>query len=141
MWEMVRRLREAGVTIVLTTHYIDEAEQMADRVGVIARGKLLLVEEKTALMRKLGRTQLMLTMQETLAAIPESLAPWHLELRAGGTELVYTYDAQAETSGIPALLRQLGTLGLDVKGLQTKQSSLEDIFVGLVHGATAEQAA
>ena len=139
MWEMVRHLREAGVTIVLTTHYIDEAEQMADRVGVIARGKLLLVEEKTALMRKLGRTQLILTMQEDLAAIPDALASWHLELRSGGSELVYTYDTQAETSGIPALLRQLGVLGLDVKGLQTKQSSLEDIFVGLVHGKNAEQ--
>jgi ABC-2 type transport system ATP-binding protein len=141
MWDMVRRLREAGVTIVLTTHYIDEAEQMADRVGVIARGKLLLVEEKTALMRKLGRTQLMLTMQETLASVPDALAPWHLELRRDGSELVYTYDAQAETSGIPALLRQLGVLGLDVKGLQTKQSSLEDIFVDLVHGRNAEQPA
>jgi ABC-2 type transport system ATP-binding protein len=108
---------------------------------VIARGKLLLVEEKTALMRKLGRTQLMLTMQETLASVPDALAPWHLELRRDGSELVYTYDAQAETSGIPALLRQLGVLGLDVKGLQTKQSSLEDIFVDLVHGRNAEQPA
>jgi len=133
MWQMVRELRASGVTIVLTTHYIEEAEEMADRVGVISKGRLILVEEKTALMRKLGKTQLLLQLQQPLAAIPDGLAPWPLELAKGGTELVYSYDAQAENSGITALLRQLATLGLDVKNLQTRQSSLEDIFVDLVH--------
>jgi ABC-2 type transport system ATP-binding protein len=141
MWEMVRRLRESGVTIVLTTHYIDEAEQMADRVGVIARGKLVLVEEKKALMRKMGRAQLILTLQHGVAAVPDALAPWKLERRADGLELVYTYDMQAESSGIPALLKQLGEAGLDVHHVQTKQSSLEDIFVDLVHGRGGERAA
>ena len=133
-WEMVRRLRDSGVTIVLTTHYIDEAEQMADRVGVIDKGKIVLVEDKALLMRKLGKAQLLtLTMQQTLATLPAELAPWNLALAAGGGELVYSYDMQAESSGIPALLRQLDLLGLDVKNLQTRQSSLEDIFVNLVH--------
>jgi len=133
MWAMVRGLRASGVTIVLTTHYIEEAEEMADRVGVISKGRLILVEEKAALMRKMGKTQLLLGLQQPLAAIPGDLAPWHLDLAAGGTELTYSYDAQAENSGITALLRQLDTLGLDVKTLQTRQSSLEDIFVDLVH--------
>ncbi len=133
MWAMVRGLRASGVTIVLTTHYIEEAEEMADRVGVISKGRLILVEEKAALMRKLGKTQLLLQLQQPLAAIPDGLAPWPLDLAKGGTELIYSYDAQAENSGITALLRQLDTLGLDVKTLQTRQSSLEDIFVGLVH--------
>lgn len=106
---------------------------MADRVGVISKGRLILVEEKAALMRKMGKTQLLLGLQQPLAAIPGALAPWHLDLAAGGTELTYSYDAQAENSGITALLRQLDTLGLDVKTLQTRQSSLEDIFVDLVH--------
>ena len=141
MWEMVRRLRENGVTIVLTTHYIDEAEQMADRVGVIARGKLVLVEEKKALMRKMGRAQLILTLQHSVDAVPDALAPWKLERRANGLELVYTYDMQAESSGIPELLKALGDTGLDVHHLQTRQSSLEDIFVDLVHGSAMERAA
>ncbi len=133
MWEMVRGLRASGVTIILTTHYIDEAEEMADRVGVIDRGRLILVEEKAALMQKLGRAQLLLGMQQKLAVIPEALADWRLELGENGSQLTYTYDMQAETSGIPALLRQLDALGLDVRNLQTRQSSLEDIFVNLVH--------
>ncbi len=133
MWAMVRGLRASGVTIVLTTHYIEEAEEMADRVGVISKGRLILVEEKAALMRKLGKTQLLLQLQHPLAAVPADLAPWHLDLAKEGTELVYSYDAQAENSGITALLRRLDTLGLDVKTLQTRQSSLEDIFVDLVH--------
>jgi ABC-2 type transport system ATP-binding protein len=138
MWEMVRKLRASGVTIVLTTHYIDEAEQMADRVGVIAGGKLMLVEEKTALMRKMGKARLILTLQHGLDSIPGQLAEWNLALGGDGTELVYTYDMQAEGSGITALLRQLDLLGLDVKNLQTRQSSLEDIFVDLVHRPAAE---
>jgi len=133
MWAMVRGLRASGVTIVLTTHYIEEAEEMADRVGVISKGRLILVEEKAALMRKMGKTQLLLQLQQPLAAIPGDLEPWHLDLADGGTGLVYSYDAQAENSGITALLRRLDTLGLDVKTLQTRQSSLEDIFVDLVH--------
>ena len=134
MWDMMRRLRESGVTIVLTTHYIDEAEQMADRVGVIDRGRLIVVEEKAALMQKLGKTQLLVTLQHALPAVPDPLSPWRLELAAGGTELLYTYDGQAESNGISSLLRQLDALGVEVKNLQTRQSSLEDIFVDLVHG-------
>ena len=133
MWAMVRALRASGVTIILTTHYIDEAEEMADRVGVIDKGKLILVEEKTALMQKLGRAQLLLKMQQPLASIPDALSRWSLELGENGSQLTYTYDMQSENSGIPALLKQLDTLGLDVKNLQTRQSSLEDIFVDLVH--------
>ena len=133
MWAMVRGLRDRGVTIILTTHYIDEAEEMADRVGVIDKGRLILVEDKTALMQKFGRAQLLLGMQQPLAAIPDALAPWPLELGESGSQLIYTYDMQAENSGIPALLRQLDALGLDVRNLQTRQSSLEDIFVNLVH--------
>ena len=133
MWQMVRGLRASGVTIVLTTHYIEEAEEMADRVGVMSKGRLILVEDKAALMRKLGKTQLLLGLQQPLAAIPGDLAPWRLDLANAGTELTYSYDAQAENSGITALLRQLDRLGLEVKTLQTRQSSLEDIFVDLVH--------
>jgi ABC-2 type transport system ATP-binding protein len=133
MWEMMRKLRASGVTIVLTTHYIDEAEEMADRVGVIDRGRLILVEEKSVLMQKLGKSQLLLTLRQPLPTIPEALLPWHLELAANGTDIVYTYDGQAETSGVSPLLRQIDALGLDVKTLQTRQSSLEDIFVDLVH--------
>ena len=136
MWEMMRRLRASGVTIVLTTHYIDEAEQMADRVGVIDRGRLILVEEKTALMQKLGKTQLLVTLQQALTSVPEALARWPLELSDGGTTLVYTYNAQTGDvqagNGMSALLRQLDALGIEVRNLQTRQSSLEDIFVDLV---------
>jgi ABC-2 type transport system ATP-binding protein len=132
MWEMVRRLREGGVTVILTTHYIEEAEEMADRVGVISRGELILVEEKSALMRKLGKKQLTLHLQEPLAAVPQGLEAYPLELAAGGTELVYTFDAQAEHTGIAELLRALSKKGVDFKDLQTTQSSLEEIFVSLV---------
>ena len=134
MWEMVRGLRENGVTIILTTHYIEEAEEMADRVGVISRGELIVVEEKTALMRKLGKKQLTLHLQEPLAAVPAGLDGYQLELQADGTELVYTFDAQAEHTGIADLLRGLSAKGIDFKDLQTAQSSLEEIFVSLVRG-------
>ena len=132
MWEMVRRLRESGVTIILTTHYIEEAEEMADRIGVIRKGEIILVEEKSVLMRKLGERRLTLHLQSPLAAIPPELADAPLELAADGHELIYTFDAQAEDTGIAALLRRLEAQGLDYKDLQTKQSSLEDIFVSLV---------
>ncbi|HZZ70111.1 MAG TPA: ABC transporter ATP-binding protein [Phenylobacterium sp.] len=132
MWEMVRGLRESGVTIILTTHYIEEAEEMADRIGVISRGELILVEEKTELMRKLGKKQLTLHLQEPLSAVPKGLAGYDLALANEGAELVYTFDAQAEDTGIAALLRRLSEQGVDFKDLRTEQSSLEDIFVNLV---------
>jgi ABC-2 type transport system ATP-binding protein len=134
MWEMVRGLRESGVTIILTTHYIEEAEEMADRIGVISRGELILVEEKAALMRKLGKKQLTLQLQEPLAAIPAGLENYQLALASGGAELVFTFDAQAEHTGIAELLRELSRRGIDFKDLQTSQSSLEEIFVSLVRG-------
>ena len=133
MWEMVRALRAKGVTIFLTTHYIEEAEQMADRIGVINGGRLILVEEKAALMDKLGTAQLTLVLRQRLAALPEGLADWKLGLGAGGTELAYSYDAHAEDTGIASLMRQLDALGIGVRDLQTHRSSLEEIFVGLVH--------
>ncbi len=133
MWEMVRGLRESGVTIILTTHYIEEAEEMADRIGVISKGEIILVEDKDVLMRKLGKKQLTLHLQEPLAAIPAGLADYQLELAADGAELIYTFDAQAQDTGIAALLRQLASQGVDFKDLQTQESSLEDIFVSLVH--------
>ena len=133
MWEMVRGLRESGVTIILTTHYIEEAEEMADRIGVISKGEIILVEDKDVLMRKLGKKQLTLHLQEPLAAIPAGLAHYQLELAADGAELIYTFDAQAQDTGIAALLRQLASQGVDFKDLQTQESSLEDIFVSLVH--------
>jgi ABC-2 type transport system ATP-binding protein len=132
MWEVVRRLRDAGVTIILTTHYIEEAEEMADRIGVISRGELILVEEKAALMRKLGKKQLTLELHQPLGAIPDELAGHHLTLADGGAELVYTYDTQGERTGITALLADLGRAGIRFRDLQTSQSSLEDIFVDLV---------
>ena len=134
MWEMVRRLRETGVTIILTTHYIEEAEEMADRVGVISRGELLLVEEKTALMRKLGKKQLFLHLQTPLEAVPSQLSDWPLELSEDGQTLAYTFDAQAEETGIAGLMRRLSEAGIDFKDLRTQESSLEDIFVSLVRG-------
>ncbi|WP_189455297.1 ABC transporter ATP-binding protein [Cognatilysobacter bugurensis] len=134
MWAMVRRLRESGVTVILTTHYIEEAEQMADRIGVIARGELLLVEQKDALMRKLGKKQLTLTLQEPLDAVPDAFAEWPLELADGGQALVYTFDAQAERTGIAGLLRRLAEHGIDFKDLHSRESSLEEIFVELVQG-------
>jgi ABC-2 type transport system ATP-binding protein len=133
MWGLVHRLRESGVTIILTTHYIEEAEQMADRIGVINKGELILVEEKTRLMRKLGKKQLTVQLLEPMQAVPAGLADWSLVLRADGNVLEYTFDAAEENVGIPALLRRMGELGIGFKDLQTEQSSLEDIFVSLVH--------
>jgi ABC-2 type transport system ATP-binding protein len=132
MWEMVRRLRASGVTIILTTHYIEEAEEMADRIGVINKGEIVLVEEKSVLMRKLGRKQLTLHLQHRLERIPPQLAGRQLELSADGNDLVYTFDTQADSTGIAGLLRQLSELGIDFKDLRTEESSLEDIFVNLV---------
>ena len=131
-WALVRRLRENGVTIILTTHYIDEAEEMADRIGVINRGELIVVEEKHALMQKLGKKQLTLHLQEPMTTIPPELGDWHLVLNGNGSELEYTFDAKAERTGIPSLLRRLSDLGIHFKDLNTSQSSLEDIFVSLV---------
>jgi ABC-2 type transport system ATP-binding protein len=132
MWALVRRLRERGVTIILTTHYIEEAEEMADRIGVISKGELILVEEKAALMKKLGKKQLTLHLQEPMGAIPAALADWGLALKNGGCDLEYTFDAHDERTGIPGLLRRLGELGIGFKDLNTAQSSLEEIFVSLV---------
>ena len=132
MWEMVRKLRESGVTIILTTHYIEEAEEMADRIGVISKGEIILVEDKAVLMRKLGKKQLTLQLQSPLEAVPAKLSDYALELTADGHELVYTFDAQAEETGIAGLLRRLGEEGVDFKDLHTSQSSLEEIFVSLV---------
>jgi ABC-2 type transport system ATP-binding protein len=132
MWEMVRGLRASGVTIILTTHYIEEAEDMADRVGVISQGELILVEEKTALMRKLGKKQLILHLQAPLARVPEALADYHIELSPDGGDLIYTFDAKSERTGIAGLLRRLNEAGVDFKDLRTEQSSLEEIFVNLV---------
>jgi ABC-2 type transport system ATP-binding protein len=133
MWALVRRLRESGVTIILTTHYIEEAEEMADRVGVISRGELILVERKAELMKKLGKKELTLHLAEPLAAIPAELAEWRLELRAEGHELLYVFDGAAERTGIPSLLGRMRDIGIAFKDLNTRQSSLEDIFVSLVH--------
>ena len=132
MWEMVRALRGQGVTIILTTHYIEEAEQMADRIGVMRRGELLLVENKATLMQKLGKRQLTLQLQEPLDSVPAALAGEPLALSADGQALTYTFDAQGERTGIAALLRRLAEHGIDFKDLHTAESSLEDIFVDLV---------
>jgi ABC-2 type transport system ATP-binding protein len=132
MWQVVRRLRDSGVTIILTTHYIEEAELMADRVGVISKGEVILVEDKAELMRKLGRKQLTLQLREALAAVPADLARHRLSLSGGGRELVYTYDTQGERTGITGLLDDLARAGIAFRDLQTTQSSLEEIFVGLV---------
>jgi ABC-2 type transport system ATP-binding protein len=132
MWDMVRKLRESGVTIILTTHYIEEAEEMADRIGVISKGRLIVVEEKTALMRKLGKKQLTLTLQNPLPALPQALAGLPLELVKEGNELVYSFDTQANETGIAGLLRRLHDLGIEYKDLHTAESSLEEIFVSLV---------
>ena len=134
MWEMVRSLRESGVTIILTTHYIEEAEEMADRIGIISRGEIVLVEEKTELMKKLGKKQLTLYLQKPLERLPAELASPQLELAADGGTLVYTFDAQHEQTGIADLLRRLDEHGIDFKDLQSSQSSLEEIFVSLVRG-------
>ena len=135
MWQVIRELRASGVTIILTTHYIDEAEEIADRVGVINRGEIVLVEEKAELMRKLGRKQLTLDLQEPLPALPAALQPYRLELAADGGQLIYTYDAKLADTRIPALLADLDRAGIRFKDLKTTQSSLEDIFVTLRQGA------
>jgi len=135
MWDMVRELRDGGVTIILTTHYIEEAEEMADRIGVINHGELVLVEEKQALMRKLGRKQLTLELPERIDELPHELADGGVELAGGGAELVYTFAAGDEREQITALLRRLDAAGIVFRNLHTQQSSLEDIFVDLVRGA------
>ncbi len=135
MWEMVRGLRESGVTIILTTHYIEEAEEMADRIGVIRKGEIILVEDKDVLMRKLGKKQLTLQLQSPLEVLPANLVGHALELAKDGAELIYTFDAQAEETGIADLLRRLSNEGVDFKDLHTSQSSLEEIFVSLVRDA------
>ena len=132
MWELVRQLRANGVTIILTTHYIEEAEEMADRIGVISRGELIVVEDKLRLMKKLGKKQLTLHLQEPMTQIPGGLEEWKLALSNGGYELEYSFDGHQERTGIPALLKRLGELGIGFKDLNTQQSSLEDIFVSLV---------
>ena len=134
MWDMVRTLRASGVTVILTTHYIEEAEEMADRIGVINKGEIVLVEDKTTLMRKLGRKQLTLHLQTPLERVPPQLANRQLELTAEGTQLVYTFDTQTDSTGIASLLRQLNELGIDFKDLHTEESSLEEIFVTLIGG-------
>jgi ABC-2 type transport system ATP-binding protein len=133
MWEVVRGLQASGVTIILTTHYIDEAEEMADRVGVINKGEIILVEEKAKLMQKLGKKRLTVHLQSKLEAVPETLAPYQLELCDGGRALIYDYDTRGEHTGITSLLADLRNAGIRLTDLDTSQSSLEDIFVSLVH--------
>lgn len=140
MWNLVRGLRDMGVTIILTTHYIEEAEEMADRVGVILKGELILVEQTATLMKKLGKKTLTLNLQEPLAALPAELADWSLTLKADGNELEYAFDSNLEKTGVPSLLRRLSDLGIAFKDLHTRQSSLEDIFVSLVHRDTGAAA-
>ncbi len=132
MWSIVHRLRESGVTIILTTHYIEEAEEIADRVGIISGGELLLVDEKQALMQKLGKKQLIIELRKKISDIPDSLATYNLELTNDGSELVYTYSTQGKRTGITMLMKEINAAGLELKDLQTAQSSLEDIFVNLV---------
>jgi ABC-2 type transport system ATP-binding protein len=134
MWKMVRALRDGGVTVILTTHYIEEAEEMADRIGIIDKGRLVVVEEKADLMRKLGRKRLTLQLRSAIARVPDDLADARLDLSGDGQTLVYTFDAQAEETGIAELLRRLSALGIDFRDLKTEESSLEEIFVSLVHG-------
>jgi ABC-2 type transport system ATP-binding protein len=140
MWKMVRRLRDTGVTIILTTHYIEEAEEMADRIGVINHGKLVLVEDKHVLMQKLGKKQLTLTLQSVLEQVPEALADLPLALTEDGHTLVYTFDSAREDTGIATLLRRLGEHSIDFKDLRTSETSLEEIFVSLVHESKAVKA-
>jgi len=132
MWQMVRSLRATGVTIILTTHYIEEAEQMADRIGVINNGEIILVEDKAVLMDKLGKKQLILLLARPLSSIPDALSAYELELSSDGTQLVYTFHAKREQASIARLMRELAELGIDFKDLQTRESSLEEIFVSLV---------
>jgi ABC-2 type transport system ATP-binding protein len=133
MWALVRGLQDRGVTIILTTHYIDEAEEMADRIGVIDNGELIVVEEKSTLMKKLGKKQLTVHLRAPMAAVPAGLGDWPLALKAGGTELEYSFDANQEHTGVPELLRRISELDIEFNDLNTRQSSLEDIFVSLVH--------
>jgi len=132
MWQLVRELRDSGVTIILTTHYIEEAEEMADRIGVISKGELIVVEDKIVLMRKLGKKQLTLQLQRPLAQVPAALSAYPLELCDDGHALVFTFDAHSRETGIPGLLKRLSELDIDVKDLRSQESSLEEIFVGLV---------
>jgi ABC-2 type transport system ATP-binding protein len=132
MWALVRRLRDKGVTIILTTHYIEEAEEMADRVGVIDNGRILLVEDKAALMHKFGKRRLTLTLRQPMDELPAALAEWTLALDESGRKLTYSFDADSQGAGIPVLLRRLGELGVDFKDLDTSSSTLEDIFISLV---------
>jgi len=141
MWNLVRQLREGGATIILTTHYIEEAEEMADRVGVINHGELILVEEKTVLMKKLGRKTLRIALADPLPAIPAELGEWSLNLIDDGHELEYEFDRLAERTGVSGLLRRLSDLGIGYKDLNTRESSLEDIFVSLVHAPARGAAA
>ena len=141
MWALVRRLRDSGVTIILTTHYIDEAEQMADRIGVINNGRLILVDSKSDLMKKLGKKQLTLHLREPLAAVPTGLSEWALMLTEGGRDLEYVFDANREQTSVPALLKRLDELGIGFKDLTTRQSSLEEIFVSLVREQREHRAA
>jgi ABC-2 type transport system ATP-binding protein len=136
MWALVRRLRDRGVTIILTTHYIDEAEEMADRIGVVNKGELVIVEEKSALMKKLGKKQLTLHLQAPMTALPPTLAEWNLALANHGSDLQYTFDATEAEASIPALLRRINDLGIAYTDLNTRQSSLEEIFVSLVQERT-----
>ena len=138
MWQLVRGLRDTGVTIILTTHYIDEAEEMSDRIGVISKGEIILVEDKVELMRKLGRKQLTLQLQNSLEHVPPALAAFRLELSKDGNELTYTYDAQGARIGIVELLKGLGDAGIHFRDLHTTQSSLEDIFVSLVRDGSKD---
>ncbi|HZL30562.1 MAG TPA: ABC transporter ATP-binding protein [Pseudolabrys sp.] len=140
MWQVVRDLRDAGVTIILTTHYIEEAEEMADRIGVISKGEIILVEDKIELMRKLGKKHLSLQLQKPLDALPAELAAHNLSLANDGKELVFTYDTQSERTGVTALLNELSRLGIRFRDLRTTESSLEDIFIGLVHESANSKA-
>ena len=137
MWKLIGKLRETGVTIILTTHYIEEAEEMADRVGVIDKGRIILVEEKRVLMRKLGKRKLTLTLAEPMTAVPAALGDWDLSLADEGHSLIYTFDAKAERTGIPSLLRKMQDEGIAFSDLDASKSSLEDIFVDLVHNGEA----
>ena len=140
MWRMVRELRAKGTTIILTTHYIEEAEDMADRIGVISKGELIVVEDKDVLMRKLGKKQLSLTLRHPMTSIPVELRGQALTLSEDGQTLVYTFDSQKEETGIAALLRLLGEHGIDFKDLRSSESSLEEIFVNLIHQSKVESA-
>ena len=135
MWRMVRNLRDRGVTIILTTHYIEEAEEMADRIGVISKGEIILVEDKAQLMSKLGKKQLILSLVEPLSETPKALADVSLELSPDGSELIFTFDGQSDQKNVAGLLRRLNDLGIEFRDLKTQESSLEDIFVSLVRAA------